>query len=256
MSRGTSVLLAHSIPLLRFSINSGSFVGNSTHMSSLYSLEFWPGEFILAKSRVVVLHHLQTPESLHCFTMGSPSNTGQGLQGSQSARSEPQRAWDSFLLASRVLETPTGGTGSCLEMVSAFSMEIGVEKGMSERGMLGNVPSQERKPRRRGRPRKDTGKGEEDRLPTELSVRPAPEGSVMLTNWSEPVGTTGRGSRRQKEREKAPGSPVESPTQQLERAQLAIVELYQENRELWSQLAEKNREVSVSWDREGSTAWL
>jgi hypothetical protein len=52
------------------------------------------------------------------------------------------------------------------------------------------------KPWRRGRPRKDTGKGEEDHLPAELSVRPAPEGSAMLTNWSEPVGTTGRGSGR------------------------------------------------------------
>jgi hypothetical protein len=98
-------------------------------------------------------------------------------------------------------------------MVSAFSMEIGVEKGMFERGMLGSVPSQEQKPWRRGIPRQDTGKGEEDRLLTELSVRPALEGSVMLTNWSDPVGTTGRGSRRQKEREKALSSPVESPAQ-------------------------------------------
>jgi hypothetical protein len=67
-------------------------VGNSTHMSSLYSLEFWPGEFILAKSHVVFLHHMQTPDSLRCFIMGSPSNTGRGLRGSWSARSEPQRA--------------------------------------------------------------------------------------------------------------------------------------------------------------------
>jgi hypothetical protein len=143
MSRGTSVLLARSVSLLRFSINSRSSVGNSTHMPSLNSLEFWSGEFILAKSRVIVLYHLQMPESLRCCIMGSPSNTGRGLRGSQSARSEPQRAWDSFLLASCVLETPTGGTGSCLEMVSTFPTEIGVEKGMSERGMLGNVPSQE-----------------------------------------------------------------------------------------------------------------
>jgi hypothetical protein len=40
------------------------------------------------------------------------------------------------------------------------------------------------------------GKGEEDRLSTEMSVRPTPEGSVILTNWSEMVGTTGRGSGR------------------------------------------------------------
>jgi hypothetical protein len=113
------------------------------HMPSLNSLEFWFGEFILAKSHVIVLYHLQTPESLCCCIMGSPSNKGWGLQGSQSARSKPQRAWDSFLLASHVLETPTRGTCSCLETVPMIPMNIGVEKGMFERGMLGNVPSQE-----------------------------------------------------------------------------------------------------------------
>jgi hypothetical protein len=55
---------------------------------------------------------------------------------------------------------------------------------------------------------------------------------------------------------KSTSLPVESPAQQLERAQLAIAELYQENRELQSQLAAKNREVSVSQGHEGSTVWL
>jgi hypothetical protein len=141
-------------------------------------------------------------------------------------------------------------------MVSVLSTKIGVEKGMSKRGVLINVASQERKPQRRGRPRKDMGKGEENCLPAELSVCPSPEGYAMLTNWSQPVGTTSRGSERRKEREKAPGSPVESPAQQLERAQLAIVELYQENRELQSQMVAKNREVSMSQGREGSTVFL
>jgi hypothetical protein len=81
-------------------------------------------------------------------------------------------------------------------MVLVFPAEIGVEKGMSKRGMLGKVPSQKRKPWRRGRLRKYTGKGEEACLPTDLSVRLAPEGSAMVTNWSEPIGTTGIGRGR------------------------------------------------------------
>jgi hypothetical protein len=68
------------------------------------------------------------------------------------------------------------------------------------------------------------------------------------------VGTTGRGNGRRQE--KAPGSPVESPTQQLERANLAIAELYQENRELWRQLAEKDQEISSSQGHVGSMVWL
>jgi hypothetical protein len=89
-----------------------------------------------------------------------------------------------------------GGTGLFLEMVSASPVELGVEKDTSKRCMLGTVPSQEPKPRRRGRPRKDTKKGEEDRLLAELSIRPAIEESVRFTHWSEPVGTTGRGGGR------------------------------------------------------------
>jgi hypothetical protein len=188
--------------------------------------------------------------------MGSPSNMGWGLRGSRSARSEPQRAWDSFLLASRVLEAPTGGTGIFLEMTSTSPVELGVEKGMSERAMLGTVPSLELKPWRRGRPRKDMEKGEEDHLPAGLSARPPPEEPAMLTNWSEPVGTTGRGGGRRKGREKHRALPSKVPAQQLEQAQLAIAELYQENRELRRQLAAKDQETPSSQGRAGSTVWL
>jgi hypothetical protein len=135
-------------------------------------------------------------ESLHCCVMGSPPNMGQGPRGSRSARSEPQRAWDSFWSASHVLESPTGGAGFGSEMVSASSMEIEAEKGASEKGMLVNTPSHEKKLWRRGRPRKKSSKGEENCLSVKLSVCPAPEGSTMPTNWSGMVGTTGRGSGR------------------------------------------------------------
>jgi hypothetical protein len=129
-------------------------------------------------------------------------------------------------LASRVPETPIGGTDLYLEMVLESPAELGVENDTFKRGMLGTVPSQEPKPQRRGRPIKDMEKGEEDGLPAELSIRPAVEESVRFTHWLEPVGTTGRGGGRQKGKEKASGFPVESPAQQLERAKLAIVEIY------------------------------
>jgi hypothetical protein len=52
------------------------------------------------------------------------------------------------------------------------------------------------------------------------------------------------------------GSPIKSSIQQLEQAQLSIEELYQENRELQSQLAAKNQEVSALQCCGGSAVWL
>jgi hypothetical protein len=76
--------------------------------------------------------------------MGSPLNKGWGLRGSRSARSEPQCAWDSFLLASSVPEASIGGTYLCSEMVSASQAEVGVEKNTSEGHMLEVVPLRRR----------------------------------------------------------------------------------------------------------------
>jgi len=101
-------------------------------------------------------------------------------------------------LVSNVLEALTGGTGLFSERVSVHLAEVGVERIMYERGILEVVPPPEWTPRRRGRPRKDTGKREEYHLPAELSVHLAVEGSTMLTNGSEPVGTTSKGSGGQK----------------------------------------------------------
>jgi hypothetical protein len=72
----------------------------------------------------------------------------------------------------------------------------------------------------------------------------------------EPVENTSRGSGSRTRRTDASGSNVREPTQQLEQAQLAIVELYQENRELRRQLAAKTFEVSASQGREGNVTWL
>jgi len=97
---------------------------------------------------------------------------------------------------SHVLESPIGGVGFGSEMVSASSSEIEAEKGASGKGMLVNTPAHEKKLRRRGRPRKDLSKGEENCLSVKLKVHPAPEGFTISIAWSGMVGTTDGGNGR------------------------------------------------------------
>jgi hypothetical protein len=132
---------------------------------------------------------------------------------------------------------------------------LGVVADTSGRNKLETVPSPGPKPWRRGRPKKKTREGEGDRPKAELSARPTLEESVMPTNHSELVGTTGKGGRRRKGRVEESGASVENSAQQLEQAQFAIAELYQENRELRRQLAEKTQRIPPQ-GRAGSTVWL
>jgi hypothetical protein len=52
------------------------------------------------------------------------------------------------------------------------------------------------------------------------------------------------------------GTNDQDPSQQLKQVKLAIVELYQENRELRQQLATKTIEVSAVQGHEGNVMWL
>jgi hypothetical protein len=80
MSRGADIMLACLVSLLDFSINSRSFVRNSTYMSSSYSLEFWFGKFVLVTSiQKLFIIHADALSSLLFAIMGSPSNMGRGL---------------------------------------------------------------------------------------------------------------------------------------------------------------------------------
>lgn len=174
---------------------------------------------------------------------------GRGLRGSRSARSHPQRTWDSFMWASR-------GTTIFLEVVSASKDELGVVVDTSGRNMLETAPSPGPKLWRRGRPKKKTWEGEGDRPKDELSGCPTLEESIILTDHLELVGTNDKGGRRRKGRAEAPGASIENFTQQIEQAQFSIVELYQENRELRHQLAEKTQRILPPQGRAGSTIWL
>jgi hypothetical protein len=127
----------------------------------------------------------------------------------------------------------------------APQVEVEVEKITPEEHMLEAMPSQKQPPQRRGRPIKNTKVGGGEHIPTVLSAHPAAEEFMMYATRSEPVETTIRGSGSRMRKTKTFGSKVGNSNQQLEQAQLAIYELYQENRELWRQLAAKNQEVST-----------
>jgi hypothetical protein len=72
----------------------------------------------------------------------------------------------------------------------------------------------------------------------------------------EPVEGTSQESGRRMRRTDVMGANIREPTQQLKQAQLAIAELYQENKELRRQLAAKTLEVSASQGHEGNMTWL
>jgi hypothetical protein len=160
------------------------------------------------------------------------------------------------LLASHVLESPTRGVGLGMEKVSTSPMKLRVQMDTSNRGMTGTMFPQEPKPQGRGRPKKGTKKGEEDRLSAELGVRSVVEELMRFTHWSVPVGTTNSKGRRGKGGERASGYLDESSVQQLEQDKLMIAELYKENRELRCQLAVKDQEILSSSGHIGSMVWL
>jgi hypothetical protein len=87
------------------------------------------------------------------------------------------------------------------------------------------TPSPRPKLWRRGRPKKKTWEGEGDHSKAELSARPTLEESVMHTDCSELVENVGKGGRRRKGRAEELRASVENSAQQLEQAQIAIVEL-------------------------------
>jgi hypothetical protein len=163
--------------------------------------------------------------------MGTPQNSRWGLRGSRSARPEPQNAWDSFLFAAGVPEASKGDSYLRVEMMVSPRAEAEVEEVTPEGLRLEGTLPQQQIPWRRGRPRKNKEVGE-NQIPIESCARSVVEEFLMRAIRLEPVETTSRGSGSRMRRTEASGSNVREPSQQLEQAQLAIAELYQENREL------------------------
>jgi hypothetical protein len=71
-----------------------------------------------------------------------------------------------------------------------------------------------------------------------------------------PIGGSSHKSRRRIRKMDITGANDQEPSQQLKKARLDIIELYQENMELRRQLASKTMEVSTTQGHEGNVAWF
>jgi cell shape-determining protein MreC len=78
----------------------------------------------------------------------------------------------------------------------------------------------------------------------------------MRVVWLEPVEGSSRGISERRRRSGTENMEVQESSQQLKQAQLAISELYQENKELRKQLAEKTVETTTLQSPEGNVNWL
>jgi hypothetical protein len=110
-------------------------------------------------------------------------------------------------------------------------------------------------PQRRGRPRKNKETGEAQ-APSDPRAKSIVEELLMCAIRLEPVEGPSRETCDRRRRTDTEGTDIREPSQQLKQAQLAIAELYQENRELRQQLAAKTLEASTSQGREGNVTWL
>jgi hypothetical protein len=70
--------------------------------------------------------------------------------------------------------------------------------------------------------------------------------------WIEPIDGPRREDSNRRRRTNNEGKSIHGPLQQINKAQLSIVELYQVNRELRQQLATKTLEASMPQSREGN----
>jgi hypothetical protein len=112
--------------------------------------------------------------------MGTPQNTIWGLRGSQSARPEPQNAWDSFLFAVGVPEASKGDSYFHMEMMVLPHAEVEVEEVTSEGHKLEVMLPQQQIPWRRGRPIKNKEVGGGSQILIESCARSVCQGAPNM----------------------------------------------------------------------------
>jgi hypothetical protein len=188
--------------------------------------------------------------------METSQNIRKGARSGRSTRPEPQSDWDSFLLTAGIPKDPKGDFPLPVETMISHRAEAGVEEVAQEGRTLEALSPQQQIPQRRGRPRKNKEAGE-TRVPNEPRAKIS---CRRITYARYSAGTCRRYKSRKLEQNKEDryrrSTNVREPSQQLKQAQLAIAELYQENRELRQQLAAKTLEVSASQGHEGNMTWL
>jgi hypothetical protein len=163
--------------------------------------------------------------------------------------------WDSFLLTADIPRDPKGDSPLLAEKVTSHHAEAEIGRTVEEGKTLEATSPQQSIPRKRGRPRKNKETGEAQVL-SEPCAKSIAEELLMRAIRLEPVEGPSREACDRRRRTDTEGIDIREPSQQLKQAQLAIVELYQENRELRQQLAAKTLEASTSQGREGNMTWL
>jgi hypothetical protein len=187
--------------------------------------------------------------------METSQNIRKGARSGRITRPEPQSDWDSFSLTTGIPKDTKGVFPLPAETMISHHAEPGVEGPAQEGNILEALSPQQQIPQRRGRPKKNKEVGE-TRIPDEPRRRSVAEKLLMRIVRLEPVEGTSRESGRRMRRMDVTGTNDQDPSQQLKQVKLAIVELYQENRELRQQLATKTIEVSAAQGHEGNVTWL
>jgi hypothetical protein len=137
--------------------------------------------------------------------------------------------WDSFLLTAGIPKDPKGDFPLPVERVTSHRAEAETGRVAEEGKTLEALSPQQSIPQRRGRPRKNKEVGE-TQVPSEPRAKSVTEELLMRAIQLEPVEGPSRESWGRRRRTDTEGTDVREPSQQLKQAQLAIAELYQENR--------------------------
>jgi hypothetical protein len=132
-----------------------------------------------------------------------------------------------------------------MEPMISHRAEPGMEEPEQKGKTLEALSPQQQISRRRGRPKKNKEVGE-TRTPDKPHARSVAEKLLMCVVRLEPVEATSQESRSRMRGMDVAGTNDQELSQQLKQAKLAIVELYQENRELRQQLVMKTIEVSAA----------
>jgi hypothetical protein len=187
--------------------------------------------------------------------MVASQSAGKGVRSGRTARSEPQRDWNSFSPATTIPKDVEGTILSPAEKTRSSHGTTEAEKFIQEREMERAPSSQQQLPRRRGRPRKNE-EIMKAQIAEEPCVRLIAEELLRRAIRLEPAGKSSHEGGNRARKVDAMGENEEAPSQQLKQEKMAIVELYQENRELRRQLATKTAEASAAQSHGGNVAWM
>jgi hypothetical protein len=165
--------------------------------------------------------------------------------------------WDSFMISADIPRDPKGDIPLSARETTFHSAGerkedvMGKGKGKEIEDSSSHQPT----PQKRGRPRL-TNKTEEIQAPSKPRTKSAAKRLLMRIVQLEPVEGARKGIDERWRKSGDENVNVQELSQQLKQAQHAIAELYQENRELRRQLAERTIEMPTSQSRAGNVNWL